>query len=37
MTPGGRPRGGAHNRLAWNDPSRASIIYGLSSKYTYKK
>jgi hypothetical protein len=27
MTPGVRPRGGGHNRLAWSDPSRASIIY----------
>jgi hypothetical protein len=27
MAPGGALRGGAHNPLAWNDPSRASIIY----------
>jgi hypothetical protein len=27
MTPGGKPRRGAHNGLAWNGPSRASIIY----------
>jgi hypothetical protein len=28
MAPGGALRGGAHGQLAWNDPSRASIIYG---------
>jgi hypothetical protein len=31
MAPGGALRGGAHNRLAWNDPSRTSIIYASSS------
>jgi hypothetical protein len=28
MAPGGASRGGANDRLVWNDPSRESIIYG---------